>query len=153
MKPRHILLTSDLSEEALRAFAPAGELARAAGAKITLFHVVLDLTDTAPQGGMLGTPIGLPDYESERRAAEHTLERQARILPPDVDATVRVVAGGRVARTIVEFAEEHGVDLIAMSTHGRSGARRLVLGSIAEGVLRHARVPVLCFPPPREAED
>lgn len=150
MKPRHILLTSDLSEEALRAFAPAGELARAAGAKITLFHVVLDMTDSA-QGGRLGTPIGPANRENEKMAAERALEQQARILPPDVDVTVRVLSGGRVARTIVAFAQEHGVDLIAMSTHGRSGARRLVLGSIAEGVLRHAHVPVLCFPPPRKA--
>ena len=152
MKPRHILLTSDLSEEALRAFAPVGALARDVGATITLLHVVLDLTDTT-QGGRLGTPLGPPDYESEKRAAEHTLERQAGALPPEVDVTVRVVAGGRVAKTIVAFGEEHGVDLVAMSTHGRSGARRLVLGSIAEGVLRRAHVPVLCFPPPREAEE
>ena len=49
---------------------------------------------------------------------------------------------GRPARTIVAYAEEHGIDHIIMGSHGREGVSRLVLGSVAERVMRHAPIPV-----------
>ena len=53
------------------------------------------------------------------------------------------VQQGSPARTLLEYADEQGVDLLAMGTHGRTGPRRLVLGSVTERVVRHADVPVL----------
>ena len=55
--------------------------------------------------------------------------------------------GADVAGAILRMAENHHVDLIALSTHGRTGLRRLVLGSVAETVVRRAALPVLTFPP------
>jgi nucleotide-binding universal stress UspA family protein len=54
-----------------------------------------------------------------------------------------VVAMGNAADEIIKAAEENKVDLVAMSTHGRSGLRRLAFGSITDKVLRHSPVPVL----------
>jgi nucleotide-binding universal stress UspA family protein len=57
-----------------------------------------------------------------------------------------VIRARKVGQAITEHAREHSFDLIAMSTHGRSGFRHLVLGSITENVLRSADRPVLVFP-------
>jgi nucleotide-binding universal stress UspA family protein len=59
-----------------------------------------------------------------------------------------VVIVGKTADTICEFAEKNGFDLIIMATHGRSGVKRLVWGSVADRVLRSSCVPVLLVRPP-----
>jgi nucleotide-binding universal stress UspA family protein len=141
----HILLTSDLSDEALRAFRPVADLARGFGARITLLHVVQVMTETA-QGGMLATPILPPDMNEAKRTAEAELEKQAAALE-GVEVSLEISSGQNVSEVVAQFASACGADLIALSTHGRSGFRRMVLGSVAEGVIRHATVPVLCFPP------
>ena len=59
-----------------------------------------------------------------------------------------VVKTGWAADTIIKYAEENGVDLIIMSTHGRSGIGRWFMGSVADKVVRHSKVPVLTVAPP-----
>ena len=146
MQLRHILLATDLSENAQRAYTPVCDVARITGAKITLFHVVFTLTQM-PAGASLGTLVGPPDYEIDRRTAVHALEEQARLLDPELDVTLRVMTGQHVAKTVVKYVEQNAVDLVALSTHGRSGLGRVVLGSVADEILRHIHVPTLCFPP------
>lgn len=145
MLSTHILLPTDLSDEALRAFPAVRDLARKTGAKVTLLHVVFTLLDTSA-GERMGTPVGPPDYESEVLAAQEALEAQAETLSGGLDLEVRAIQSTNVAKAIASYAVEHDVSLIALSTHGRSGFRRLLLGSVAEELLRHAEVPVLCFP-------
>ena len=58
-----------------------------------------------------------------------------------------VVALGDVAEEIVSYARTHGCDLIVIGTHGRKGVARIFFGSVAEGVVRHARCPVLTLHP------
>lgn len=69
-----------------------------------------------------------------------------------VSATTEQVQGEPVHR-IVEVADERGCDLIVMGSHGRSGLARLILGSVTDGVLRHAHVPVLCIREDAHPED
>jgi len=84
---------------------------------------------------------------SERDALEQTMrEEQRRLAAAGYDVAVEVRFGDP-AQEIVACAAEHGVDLIAMATHGRSGWRRLALGSVAEQVLRTAHVPMLLVRP------
>ena len=149
METKHILLTTDLSEQAQRAFAPVCEIAKLLGAKITLLHVVQILTKV-PQGAMLAQPVTLGNPEKERKDAAAALEEQSALLDSSLEVSLDVITSDNVPRGVVQYAEEHGVDLIALSTHGRSGLRRMVLGSAAEGILRHSHVPVLCFPPPEK---
>ena len=144
---KHILLTTDLSEEAQRAFLPVANLAQVLGAKITLLHVVQLLTPVAP-GVMVADPLPVQGVEQDRKKALDVLAEQRELLPRDVEVTLDVRTAGDIPRGVCEYAAEQGVGLIALSSHGRSGIKRLVLGSVAEGILRHAHVPVLCFPPP-----
>jgi nucleotide-binding universal stress UspA family protein len=146
MLPKHIILTTDFSPEAQRSFAPVSSFAKSIGAKVTLLHSVQSLI-AQRQGGQFETPIVPPDPHSEKKLAEQALREQAESLPSDLDLNLQLVSGTNVATAITDFAQQQEADVIALSTHGRSGLRRLVLGSVAEGVLRHAQTPVLCFPP------
>ncbi len=102
------------------------------------------------------------EMASARAQVEHSLERAVKRLC-EGEAILRVeVAFGRPAEEIVDFAEREGVDLIAMSTHGRSGLSRWVFGSVADKVLHGTHLPILLvrplgltgipFPPQQEIE-
>jgi nucleotide-binding universal stress UspA family protein len=149
MKIAHILVTSDLSAEALWPCASVATLARVLGARITLLHVTEDIPFA------LGAPFEpvtvMPDLDARMASARAHLEKQCGQFR-GLDVTVDVVAGSEIARTIADYAERNDVDLIAMSTHGRTGFRHLVLGSVAEGLLRRSTVPVVVFPQPKTKE-
>lgn len=147
MKFSHILLTTDLSDESLRAFAPSADLARTNGAKLTLLHIVQDVP-MAPHGAPLAPPISAPDVGSLIESARQRLKDQASLVAGDIEVDCAVSTGADIAEEVASYAHENGCDLITLSTHGRTGFRRFVLGSIAEAILRHAHVPVMCFPRP-----
>ena len=149
MKIRHILLTTDLSDAALRPFEPVLELARSSGARVTVLHVVRDLP-IAAHGAPLAPPIHPPNLQADLKTARASLEDQCRALGDGVEVVAAVISHQNPASGIVEFAEEHDVDLVALSSHGRTGFRRFALGSVAEAVLRHSAVPVLSFHRPTE---
>lgn len=143
MEVRHILLTTDLSEESRRTFPVARSLARP-GTKISLLYVVPDLAVT-PHGAPFAPPVGSAGLGEHLKAARKELEKlRAELGGSGVEA--QVLSGNDVAREICAFAAEKGCDLIITSTHGRTGFRRMMLGSVAEAILRHATVPVLCVP-------
>lgn len=139
---RHILVPLDGSELAEKALAPAGQIAAAvshgaAGAsdpvKLVLLRVV------SPAALLAADPL-LYD-EMVRMSADEAqayLNVAASTLA-DNPATIETVTQvGSPAEAIVQYAEEHGVDLIVMSSHGRTGSSRWVYGSVAEKVMHHA---------------
>lgn len=142
---KHILITSDLSAEALRPFGQVFELAKILGAKITLLHVVQELI-LAPHGAPLAPAVISPELPKDMEEAREVLGKQAAKLEGDVPIEAVVISSTRIPMAINQYANEHAVDLVALSTHGRSGWRHLILGSVAEEVLRHSEVPVLSFP-------
>lgn len=145
MDLRRILVTSDLSPDSLRPLVPVSDLARRLGAEITLLTVVPEQR-AVPTGAPLAPLVTPIDLDEEVREARAVLERQAReLLGGEVVLHAEAVTGFDVAQTIVDYAERHGFDLVALSTHGRTGWRHLAFGSIAEDVLRRCRVPVLSF--------
>ena len=144
MNPKKLLLTSDLSDEALRPLEDIRNLAQGMQLEITLMHVVPILA-VAPPGGPMAPPVRPADVEGEEAAARQALEEQAKQLD-GAQVTIVVTHSQDVAGTICDYAAENGIDWIAMSTHGRSGFRRLVLGSVAEEVLRKSSKPVLVYP-------
>jgi nucleotide-binding universal stress UspA family protein len=152
MRIRRILLATDLSPESVWAFPATSALARSFDAEVVLFHVVQTLTSTS-RGEMLTTPLAPPDPDSLHKGVLEALDEQSLLLDHDVPTHTEIATSDRVAQAIAEHADECGADVIAMSTHGRTGFRRLVLGSVAEGVLRHANVPVFCFPNPPSPEE
>lgn len=145
MQLARLLLTTDLSTESLRAFQPLAALARAQGSTVTMLHVVEDV-QLIPRGAAFAAPIHLPGAEDDQRQAESWLVEHARDALGDLPLEVRVIRAEKAGAAIAQYAKEHNFDLIAMSTHGRTGFRALLVGSVTEAVLRHADRPVLVFP-------
>ena len=84
-------------------------------------------------------------------AAQNDLVRAAQSLEDrSLRVTTVVTEQAFAAPAILDYAEKNGVDLIALTTHGRGGAARLIVGSVADKVVRGARVPVLLYRPPAE---
>ncbi|MEW6073753.1 MAG: universal stress protein [Planctomycetota bacterium] len=145
MDPQKLLLTTDLSEESLRPFQAVATLARQLGLAVTLLHVVEDLA-VAPHGAPLAPPLHSLNLADEMERAREVLAARRTMLGPEIDVETVVISAPGVANAIVEYAEEHGYGLIALSSHGRTGFRRMVMGSVVEHVLRRTHVPVLVFP-------
>jgi universal stress protein A len=142
----HILAPTDFSDYSKKALSDALELAQTFGAKLSLLHVIepppYPLEGFAPLA--VGTDL-LGDLEQQASTA------LAQVLPDAQEATVevtRAVAIGSPSQTIVETAEAEHVDLIVMATHGRTGLSHLLIGSVAERVVRTAPCPVLTIRPP-----
>jgi nucleotide-binding universal stress UspA family protein len=140
-----ILVTTDLSNESKRAFAPVRQLAQKLQLDVTLLAVVEDVLFEATAGGLMAV---YPDRSQIRRDWESALAAMADEIGRDVCKNTVVLEAADVPRAIVDYAQREHVAYIAMATHGRSGLRRLLLGSIAEQVARHAHVPILLYPPP-----
>ena len=83
-----------------------------------------------------------------QQSAETYIARVAESLSKAGLPAKGVVVTGWAADSIMKYAEENGVDLIIMSTHGRSGISRWVMGSITDKVVRSSRIPVLSVSPP-----
>ncbi|MGC8893799.1 MAG: universal stress protein [candidate division WOR-3 bacterium] len=135
LKIRNILLLTDLSELSKKAFRPAVELTGAFGAKLTLLHVMEP-----------GVPLSREDEKILADALVGVMNGLLQDITGEEfrDEIERVVlkandAAGGVAR----FCEENPVDLIVMATHGRTGLRKTLLGSVAEKILRNVEIPVL----------
>jgi nucleotide-binding universal stress UspA family protein len=140
-----IVLPTDLSPESARAIAKAVELAKALNLGITLFHAVPEpvvLTGAMPGSGM---PLPEPDVKGACREAEQQMLALSESIE-GVPVEVKVRAAPVTADAIVRYASDIGAWGIVMASHGRSGMRRLVLGSVAEVVLRRATCPVVVVP-------
>ena len=145
MQITNILLTTDLSPESLHPCLAVATFAKENGAKLTLLTVVPDL-HVVPHGAPMAPPIAPIDVSAEVKHAELALADQRAVIGDDVEVKTAVVTGERIHEAVVDYAKRHEIDLIALSTHGRTGFRHLALGSVAESILRHSPIPVLVFP-------
>ncbi len=139
-----ILLTLDGSELSQRALPVGEELAAKLKIPITLFqmaHMVIPYGDDTAGAPFVDYMKLSEDVEKQVRAEIITLEGELR--EKGLDVTHDVVSGSSAADEIIEASKKVGADLMVMSTHGRSGLSRWVLGNVAERVLRHAEIPVL----------
>jgi len=84
--------------------------------------------------------------KSQAEATDYTI-KVANKLKEEGMAVRALVIQGKAADGILDYAQKNQVDLILMSTHGRSGPSRWAFGSIADRVIRHSRIPVLIVPP------
>jgi nucleotide-binding universal stress UspA family protein len=127
---RKILVPTDFSAHADRAFQLACSLARDAGAHVVVLHVV-----------PLPAVIYGPPPESY---LDHLQEELKQIQARDPKICVEhVLVEGNAATAIVRVARELNCDMIVIGTHGRTGVSRLLMGSIAEEVVRKALCPVV----------
>jgi len=133
---RHILVPHDFSEQATVALKTAGRLASGHGGRLTVLHVLVPFYMPAD------VPFGMPPPgdlipEHQRRLERVVTKTLGRNRPP-VTARVEI---GEAAQRIIDAG--HRADSIVMATSGRSGFAHLLIGSVAERVVRHATVPVL----------
>jgi universal stress protein A len=141
MSANRILFPTDFSTTAQAGLADAEAIAKAQGATLLVLHVQESTTayDDSLSCGRLEPSIDLV----EKMLNELTLS----------DTTIPVIyrfSIGDPAKEIVKVANEEKVDMIVMGTHGRRGLPRLLNGSIAETVMRHARCPVVTRKAPKQ---
>jgi nucleotide-binding universal stress UspA family protein len=127
---KHILVPMDWSEPSHRAFHLAASLAREHNAQLTLLYVV-------PLPALMHGPL-------PGSYLDHLYEELCRLRPSDPKVRVRhLVTEGAPVAAILNVARESDCDLIVMGTHGRRGLNRLLMGSVAEQVVRRAPCLVL----------
>ena len=141
MKCQHILVPIDFSQDSEDAVGCAIGLAQQFQARLTLLHAIY-----VPEAAEVNLAAYLEKIESE--SARLMAARRKRVEDAGVAAGSLVVRGVPSHR-ITETAQEQQADLIVMGTHGRTGLRHMLIGSVAERVVRHAPCPVMVVP--REA--
>ena len=140
-----ILCATDFSDAAAAAVAEAVRVAQRLGAELVFVHVAVE----RPLYGE--TLLSMPDvgtvYEAQRRWATDVLEaRAAAVGAQGVPARYRLEAGSP-PETVARVALDEKADMIVVGTHGRSGLPRMLLGSVAERIIRSAPCPVLSVRP------
>lgn len=142
MKITHILIPIDFSAPSREATDYALELARLSGATITLYHVIEDPVVYVPAlGGYVPEPRDLEDF-SRAALAEWIIDDDAVGL-----MIRREWEHGHPVSSILDYAIEHGCDMIVMGTHGRGVLGHMLIGSVAERIVRKAQCPVLTVHP------
>ena len=140
---RTVLHPTDFSESSAAAFRLACALVRDYGAKLVVLHAY-------------PAPVALDDVAARRLAGEpeKSLTEKLHAIQPNEPGhpVIHLLVEGRPADTILGVATEVSADLIVMGTHGRSGLRRLLMGSVAEAVMREAPCPVVTVKAPLPAD-
>ena len=142
---RRILVATDLTEMSPPLYALAEQLAHRSGGRLIVVHIA-DRDEYVEL--VRETRMGLDEYLGKFRSTIlYDFEQATGIQPAPQHMQVDVPLRERsVAQGLLHLAARHQVDLIVIGTHGRSGIRRALLGSVAEEVLRHATCPVLVVP-------
>jgi nucleotide-binding universal stress UspA family protein len=145
---RTVLCPTDFSVSSEAAVSAATELARHFHASLRLVHVVPALPSQAPD---LNYTFRVPEYEAALRTdAEEKLKQLAARLCGEGLAPEFSVGHGDPGREIARMGAEFDADLIVIGTHGETGWRHALFGSVAERVVRQAACPVLAVRPAKE---
>lgn len=141
MSYEKIIIAVDSSEYSINAAKKGLELARRLNAKAALLFVV----DESKAMGNADEGI-LPDAALIvlKKEAEQTLDSLAKMY--DGNDLVKLMPEGKPKEDIIKTAEAWKADLIVIGTHGRTGLKHLLLGSVAEQVVRHSKIPVMVVP-------
>jgi universal stress protein A len=153
MSVARILVPTDYSEYSRAAFALGLQIAAQVGAPLDLLHVWSAPYFSAGYG-LDSSPLLLDPVSNQsvfdlvrNEAVSEMLKFAASVPAPPGVALSTHVESGEPLQEILEFAKTHGTDLLVVGTHGRTGAERWLLGSVAERLVRLASCPVLTVPP------
>jgi nucleotide-binding universal stress UspA family protein len=156
---KRILCPVDLSAFSLTAVKLAVKIAETGGARLYLLHVIDNPFDELYLTSITQTdPAAIDLYKSEsqrrskivRATEEHSVVLLKQFCHDSVEHLPRVryvVSSGDPFEKILDAAEAHRIDLIVLATHGRTGIKRLIIGNVAEKVVRHAPCPVMTVKP------
>jgi nucleotide-binding universal stress UspA family protein len=152
MQIRSILLPTDFSECGNYALSYAASLARTFGASIICLHVIEPMVPTVGYSGMT-EPLPIADISDQLEdSAERELPKIAECEECAGLEVEELIVHGEAASEIVRVAKDRKVDLIVVSSHGRTGWGRIIFGSTAEAVVRHASCPVLVVKPSQDEQ-
>ncbi|MFA6437762.1 MAG: universal stress protein [Bacteriovoracaceae bacterium] len=138
---KNIMVTTDLSAASYSAMEYAAWLAKKEKANIIVFYSV----DNLPTVAYHTVDLTFDKFReeiltNERKKLKEVSETFKSIFPRKFQT---VITEGNAAQSIVQYAKEHSIDMIVMSTHGRTGIQHVLLGSVTERVVRTSHCPVL----------
>lgn len=139
-----VLVPVDFSEHSSRAVRYAAEICRLYGARMNLLHMFEQ--PVHPEVYLGGGTASLPSFESVEASLREALAEIAVRAGPDVEHVIHV-REGRAVRGVLDAADELPADLVVIATHGLTGLKHVLLGSVAEKVVRGANCPVLTVKP------
>jgi len=145
MSIQKILCAVDFSEPSKRALEAAADLAKRYDATLTLLHVFQVPGYVLPDGMLLSAAMAADHFQAINKLLADDQRAAEKAGAPRVET---LSLEGVAWREIVLRALEHHYGLIVVGTHGRTGIRHVLLGSVAERVVRHAPCPVLVVRPP-----
>jgi len=149
MQIKKVLVPVDFSKDSLRAAEYAKNFAAPFGAQLVLLHVIEPIYYASPADMYAASPNLALLIEEQRKAAQAQLEQLAQKLSGQGAKVQTVLKNGSPAQVIADTAKRIKADLIVMATHGRTGLAHVLLGSVAERVVRLATCPVLTVRRPR----
>jgi len=136
-----ILCPTDFSEPACTGIVAAGEMAKRFSAELILMHAVGPIPALDTPAGISSFDVAAYQRELTGSAERYLEERRAKV--PEGVPVRTLVTHGEAGHEIVRVAEEEGVDLIVMATHGATGWRHRIFGTVTEKVVRTAHCSVL----------
>ncbi|MBI3005521.1 MAG: universal stress protein [Ignavibacteriales bacterium] len=143
---KKILVPTDLSDLSFEAIELAKSLAKVYKARLFLLHTV----DVVPVVSFPTVDFTLETaLNDETEKAKDIVERIISEKLSDVDDVAALIRRGVAYEEIMKFVNEEGIDLIVMATHGRTGLPHIIMGSVAEKIVRHSHVPVMTVKPPK----
>jgi len=145
MNVRKILVTTDLSKYSLAGLEYASEIGLSYGSKLYFLYVADEhpLKQASNGADVTGrSAIQRAEDQAQKRLEEFV----RRCVAPDIQL-IQVVRVGNPVDEIRRFAEQQGVDVIVIATHGWTGLKHVLMGSVAERVVRHSSIPVLSVKP------
>ena len=137
---KNVLVATDFSVMADKAFSTAAALSAQLGATLHIVHIVQIHPTSMPESGNLN--IDELEAKEEELAAEN-MKKYTDSLAADAKVTTSIVHGNPTS-TVISQIKEKEADIVVMGTHGRTGLSRLIMGSVAESVMKAAGVPVVC---------
>ncbi|OEU43713.1 universal stress protein [Methanosarcina sp. Ant1] len=135
---KRIMVATDGSRPARKAIESGIDIAKLSGAKIYAVYVVVPTTHSARDFGW--EKAAMEHFRNEGKRATGFVEETAKAADIEVES---VLLEGHPADEIVKFAEQNDIEMIVMGTLGKTGLDRFLLGSVAENVVRHSKIPVL----------
>ncbi len=137
---KHIMVPYDQSEPAGRAFEFAMDLAKKYGARISIVSCIVP---QSPMDPTFATAYGETLILMRKAATAALAKLEVKIKEAGIPDKADVLEGLSITDELMSYADAHQVDLIVMGSRGLGGFRKLLLGSVASGVIQHAKCPVL----------
>lgn len=145
MKPKHILAPSDFSHHSEAAIKSAFELAEQFGATLHLVHVLAEPVSAIAPEPMIVASQPPEFYQESETACINALQQVADKFNAGQVKVQKAALWGSPVESVLEYASRNPIDLIMISTHGRTGLSHILMGSVAESIIRNAPCPVLTY--------